>query len=71
MAERPGLTWPYRDLACYFADHGDLAAAADALQKFTAEHRSATLTQIGDGLRFMEPGLLSRYLRGLKLAGLQ
>lgn len=71
LAERPGLTWPYRDLATYHAHHGDLAAARDALLKFTAAHQGVTLTMIGDGLRFMEAGLLSRYLRGLKLAGLE
>jgi TolB-like protein/class 3 adenylate cyclase len=71
LAERPGLTWPYRDLATYHANHGDLAAARDALLKFKAEHRGVTLTMIGDGLRFMESGLLSKYLRGLKLAGLE
>ncbi|HQZ13589.1 MAG TPA: adenylate/guanylate cyclase domain-containing protein [Devosia sp.] len=71
MAERPGLTWPYRDLAAYYADHGDLAAAADAMERFMAAHNGMTLTTIADSLRFMEPGLLSRYLRGLKLAGLQ
>jgi adenylate cyclase len=70
LAERPGLTWPYRDLASYYAHHGDLASANDALLKFTAEHNGVSLTQIGDGLRFMEPALLSKYLRGLKLAGL-
>jgi adenylate cyclase len=71
LSERPGLTWPYRDLATYLADHGDLAGARDALLKFTKEHRGITLTTVGDGLRFMEPLLLSRYLRGLKLAGLE
>jgi adenylate cyclase len=71
LGERPGLTWPYRDLATYFADHGDLAAARDSLLKFTGEHRGVTLATIGDGLRFMEPALLSKYLRGLKLAGLE
>lgn len=71
LSERPGLTWPYRDLAAYLAHHGDLAAARDSLLKFTAEHRGVSLLSIGDGLRFMEPGLLSSYLRGLKLAGLE
>ena len=66
LAERPGLTWPYRDLATYFADQGELADARDALQRFTAAHPGVTLEIIGDGLRFMEPALLSRYLRGLK-----
>ena len=71
LSERPGLIWPHRDLATYFAHQGDLAAARDSLLKFTGEHRDVTLISIGDGLRFMEPSLLSRYLRGLKLAGLE
>ena len=33
LAERPGLTWPYRDLAAFLAHSGDLAGAADALQR--------------------------------------
>lgn len=70
LAERPGLTWPYRDLAAYLAQAGDLAGAADALTRFRRERPPVTLAIIGDGLRFMYPSLLSRYLRGLKLAGL-
>jgi TolB-like protein/class 3 adenylate cyclase len=71
LSERPGLVWPHRDLAAYLAQQGELAAARDSLIKFTTEHRGVTLTTIGDGLRFMEPGLLNRYLKGLKLAGLE
>ena len=71
LAERPGLIWPYRDLAAYLAQHGDLADARDSLLKFTGEHSGVTLTSVGDGLRFMYPSLLSRYLRGLQLAGLE
>jgi adenylate cyclase len=71
MSERPGLTWPYRDMAVYNAHHGDTAAARDALERFLAVRPDMTLNAVGDSLRFMEPGLLSRYLRGLQLAGLQ
>lgn len=71
LAERPGLTWPYRDLAAYLAHAGDLAAASDALNRFKQDRPGVTLASIGDGLRFMYPSLLSRYLRGLKLAGLE
>jgi len=71
LAERPGLVWPYRDLAVYLADHGDLAAASDALQRFIGKRSGISLASVADGLRFMEPALLNRYLRGLKLAGLQ
>jgi adenylate cyclase len=71
LSERPGLTWPYRDLAVYQAHHGDLAAASEALRQFVNGREDISLTSIGDGLRFMEPALLSKYLRGLKLAGLK
>jgi len=71
LSERPGLSWPYRDLAVYYAHHGDLAAATDALERFTAMRPNLTLLAVGDTLRFMYPSLLSRYLRGLKLAGLR
>lgn len=70
LAERPGLGWPYRDLATYHAHHGDLAAASDALQRFVDGRGNITLTTMGDALRFMDPALLSRYLHGLRLAGL-
>jgi len=71
LAERPGLTWPYRDLAAFYAQAGDLAAARDALERFRKDRPNVSLSSIGDGLRFMYPSLLSRYLRGLKLAGLE
>ncbi len=70
MSERPGLTWPYRDLAVYFSHHGDLAAARDALERFQRHHPGVSVASIGDGLRFMYPSLLARYLQGLSLAGL-
>jgi TolB-like protein/class 3 adenylate cyclase/Flp pilus assembly protein TadD len=71
LAERPGLTWPYRDLAVYLAHHGDLAAAKDALERFLYLRPPTDLRRMGDTMRFMEPALLSRYLRGLRLAGLE
>lgn len=71
LSERPGLTWPHRDLAVYFAHHGDLAAASDALERFKRTHPGVSIASIGDGLRFMYPSLLARYLQGLRLAGLE
>ena len=71
MSERPGITWPYRDLAVYQAHQGDLAAARDSLEQFQRAHPDVTIASIGDGLRFMYPSLLARYLQGLRLAGLQ
>lgn len=70
LSERPGLTWPYRDLAVYRAHQGDLAAARQALDKFTYLRPSLDLATIADGLRFMRPPLIDRYLEGLRLAGL-
>jgi adenylate cyclase len=71
MAERPGLTWPFRDLAVYRAHLGDLAGARDALQRFVYLRPVMSLATIADGLRFMEPKLLGRYIEGLRIAGLQ
>ena len=70
LAERPGLTWPFRDLATYYATLGDLPAARAALARFSAGREDVTLAAIRDSLRFMHPDLLEKYVRGLELAGL-
>lgn len=67
---RPGLTWPYRDLAVFLAHAGKPEAARQALDAFTWLRPAMTVATIADALRFMEPGLLARYLEGLRLAGL-
>ncbi len=71
LDERPGLTWPYRDLAAYRAQAGDLAGAKDALEKFVYLRPPMTLAAIADGLKFMEKPLLDRYIEGLRLAGME
>jgi adenylate cyclase len=71
LAERPGLTWPYRDLATYYANAGDIERAQDALEKFVYLRPTMSSASIRDGLRFMEPALLDRYVGGLELAGLK
>lgn len=71
LAERPGLTWPYRDLAVYYGHLGEIAKAREALEKFVYLRPIVTLATIADGLRFMRPPLLDKYLQGLRLAGLQ
>src|SRR5690606_1187994 len=58
LAERPGLTWPYRDLATYYAAAGKIEQARDALGKFVALRPVTSVASLRDGLRFMEPGLL-------------
>jgi TolB-like protein/class 3 adenylate cyclase/Flp pilus assembly protein TadD len=70
LAERPGLTWPYRDLATYYAAAGKIEQARDALGKFVALRPVTSVASLRDGLRFMEPGLLDRYVGGLQQAGL-
>ncbi|MBI4920428.1 MAG: adenylate/guanylate cyclase domain-containing protein [Devosia nanyangense] len=71
LAERPGLTWPYRDLATYYAAAGNLELARDSLERFVYLRPTMTVSSIRDGLRFMEPKLLDRYVGGLELAGLK
>jgi tetratricopeptide (TPR) repeat protein len=71
LDERPGLTWPYRDLAAYKAQQGDLEGAKDALAKFVYLRPPLSLVSIADGLKFMEGPLLDRYIEGLRLAGME
>lgn len=71
MSERPGLNWPLRDMAVYHAHQGDTAAARDCLERFLKASPQMTLLSVGDSLRFMEPALLSKYVKGLQLAGMQ
>jgi TolB-like protein/Flp pilus assembly protein TadD len=70
LAERPGLTWPYRDLSTYYVAAGKMEQAKDALEKFVYLRPAMTAATLRDGLRFMEPSLLDRYVGGLQQAGL-
>ena len=49
---------------------GQLDLARDALEKFVYLRPSMSAASIRDGLRFMEPALLDRYVGGLETAGL-
>lgn len=71
LAERPGLTWPYRDLATYYSAAGKPEQAKDALEKFVYLRPAMSAATLRDGLRFMEPALLERYVGGLEQAGLK
>ncbi len=71
LDERPGLTWPYRDLATFQAHAGDLDGARDALGKFIYQRPPMTIASVADGLKFMEKPLLTRYMEGLRMAGLE
>ncbi len=70
LDERPGLTWPYRDLAAFLAHAGDLAGARDALEKFVYLRPPMTLASLASDLSFMEEQLRLRYLEGLRMAGM-
>jgi len=70
LDERPGLTWPYRDLAVYRAYAGDLPGARDALEKFIYLRPPMSLATIAANLRFMHKELLDRYIEGLRMAGM-
>jgi hypothetical protein len=71
LDERPGLTWPYRDLAAYRAMAGDIAGARDALEEFVYLRPPMSLQTIRSNLRFMNAELLKRYLDGLSMAGME
>ena len=71
LDERPGLTWPYRDLAAFRAQLGDVEGARDALAKFVYLRPPITLASIADGLKFMGGPLLARYVEGLRMAGME
>jgi adenylate cyclase len=70
MREKSGLTWAYRDLAAFLAGAGRIDQARHAALRLRDTHPQLTLAQVADALRFMEPTLLSRYLGGLREAGL-
>ena len=70
MAEKPGVTWMFRDLTCFLAHAGQLEAARDALAQFTASRPQTNLREVADAIGFMERGLRERYLDGLRIAGL-
>ena len=70
MREKVGLTWAYRDLAAFLADAGRIDEAKAAAKRFLETHPHVTVAEVADTLHFMEPGLLARYLDGLRRAGL-
>jgi len=71
LDEKPGLTWPYRDLAVYRAHAGDIEGARDALAKFTYLRPPMSLETLAQDLQFMGEALRLRYLEGLRLAGME
>ncbi|HEX2018092.1 MAG TPA: hypothetical protein VGO17_04055 [Aurantimonas sp.] len=70
LAEKPGMTWPHRDLAAFFGAAGDREAAERALAVFMSTRPWMTRDCVAEALRFMNPRLLGAYLGGLEAAGL-
>ncbi len=70
MREKVGMTWAYRDLAAFLGAAGKTDEAREAAAKLRETYAHVTVSAVADALRFMEPGLLSRYLDGLRQAGL-
>ena len=70
MREKSGITWAYRDLAAYLALACKVDEAKAALAELVATRPNLTIAMVGEALRFIEPGLLKRYLDGLRIAGL-
>ena len=70
LDERPGLSWPLRDLAVYKAFAGDIEAAKAALDFFANGRPPMDVASVRDSLKFMHTELLEKYLAGLRLAGL-
>lgn len=70
LDERPGLSWPLRDLAVYKAHAGDVETARKALAAFADGRPAMSVSSVRDSLRFMAGPLLDRYLEGLRLSGL-
>ena len=70
MREKSGITWAYRDLAAYLALACKVDEAKAALAELVATRPNLTISTVCEALRFIEPGLLKRYLDGLWIAGL-
>ncbi|WP_206454662.1 adenylate/guanylate cyclase domain-containing protein [Aurantimonas marina] len=71
LVEKPGMTWPLRDLATFLASAGEMDEARRALLAFLAIRPDVTAAAVRDALHFMEPALLDRYVGGLLAAGLR
>jgi adenylate cyclase len=71
LAEKPGITWPLRDLAAFLGFAGQVEEAGRALAGFLLERPHVTSAfVVRDALRYMHPALLDNYIEGLTKAGL-
>ncbi|MCC7272516.1 MAG: hypothetical protein IT561_07600 [Alphaproteobacteria bacterium] len=71
LAQHPGITWAYRQLAYFAALEGDLAGARDAAARLRAAHPQATIASILGSHPMRHLGdYMIELERGLRLAGL-
>ena len=70
LDQKPAIRWPYRDIAAFHGDAGDVASAKEALRLFRKAQPDATLALTAEALKFFDKPLLDRYLAGLRIAGL-
>ena len=64
------MTWAYRDLAAYYALSGRIDDARRAVSELVKTRPGLTIATVAETLKFVEPQVLSRYLDGLRIAGL-
>jgi adenylate cyclase len=69
MREKVGMTWAYRDLAAFLADAGRIDEAKAAAGRLLESQPYANLADLRNALGFMAPTLLTRYIEGLRKAG--
>lgn len=70
LHQKPAATWMFRDLATFLAHAGQIEPARKALAQFTASRPGVAMSTVADALHYFDPGLLRRYLEGLRVAGL-
>ncbi|WP_152046783.1 adenylate/guanylate cyclase domain-containing protein [Aureimonas psammosilenae] len=70
LAEKPGMTWPYRDVAAFAAVAGEWDTARDAMNRFLAGRPEMTAVLVADAMSFMNPELRASYVDALVAAGL-
>lgn len=70
LAEKPGMTWAFRDLSAFLGVAGDVEGARAAFSSFCLQRPEVNEATVRDALHFMNGDLLDAYVGGLVVAGL-
>ncbi len=70
LRSKPGLVWPYRMLASYRANLGQIDAAKEALETFLQAYPGMTIARMRAGIPQMIVENAPGYFEGLRKAGL-